>query len=71
MILKVNILVVSHDAGGAEILSSWLKRKNRNNLFFILKGPALDIFKKKLGNIKRLQEKNVKKYSVSKNFNKY
>ena len=33
-ILKVNILVVSHDAGGAEILSSWLKRKkNRNNFF--------------------------------------
>jgi hypothetical protein len=57
----VNILVVSHDAGGAEILSSWLKReKNINNFFFILEGPALNIFKKKLGNLKRLQEKNVK-----------
>ena len=67
MTLKVNILVVSHDAGGAEILSSWLKRKkNRNNLFFILKGPALDIFKKKLGNIKRLQEKNVKNIQFQK-----
>ena len=65
----MNILVVSHDAGGAEILSSWLKRKiKKNNFFFVLKGPALNIFKKKLGNIKRLQEKNVKDIRFKKIF---
>ena len=38
--------VVCNDAGGAEIISSWLKKKN---LFFfgVLSGPAKEIFKKK------------------------
>ena len=33
-----------------------------------MKGPAINIFKKKLGNIKRLQEKNVKDIQFQKIF---
>jgi hypothetical protein len=41
-----NIGIVSHDAGGAEIISSWVKKYN-NNYNFYLDGPAKKIFKKK------------------------
>jgi hypothetical protein len=44
------ISIVSHDAGGAEILSS-LVRHNNLNCNFILDGPAVNIFKGKLGDI--------------------
>jgi hypothetical protein len=44
------ITVVSHDAGGAEILSSFVKQSN-SECNFILDGPAINIFKKKLGEI--------------------
>lgn len=42
------IAVVSHDAGGAEILSSWL-RQNLEPYCLVLGGPAIAIFKRKLG----------------------
>ena len=45
------IAVVSHDAGGAEILSSWL-RQNPQPYCLALEGPATSIFQRKLGNIK-------------------
>ena len=38
--------VISHDAGGAEILSSWLLRSNEL-CSVVAQGPAVDIFKKK------------------------
>ena len=43
---KNNLAVVCNDAGGAEIISSWLKK---NNIFFkgVFTGPAREIFKKK------------------------
>ena len=41
--------VVCHDAGGAEILSSYIKQNNINSNY-CLDGPAIDIFKK-IGNI--------------------
>jgi hypothetical protein len=44
------IAVVSHDAGGAEILSSWL-RQNIQPYCLVLSGPAITIFQRKLGNI--------------------
>jgi len=43
------IAVVSHDAGGAEILSSWL-RQNKQPYCLVLDGPAIAIFQRKLGN---------------------
>ena len=49
------ITIVSHDAGGAEIISEWLKKKNKKfNL--CLKGPAIKIFKKKF---KKIENKNL------------
>lgn len=43
-------LVVSHDAGGAEIVSSWVKHHPKNAYRFVLEGPAIAIFTKKLSN---------------------
>ena len=45
------IAVVSHDAGGAEILSSYVRRAGLNCLY-VLEGPAHKIFQRKLGSIK-------------------
>lgn len=42
------LAVASHDAGGAEILSSLLRRHGLNAVF-VLEGPAKAIFEKKLG----------------------
>src|SRR3990172_12247676 len=44
------ITVVSHDAGGAEILSSYVRQQNQDNIY-VLEGPALKIFERKLGTI--------------------
>lgn len=45
------IAIISHDAGGAEILSSWLKQNNEP-FMLTLSGPAIKIFKRKLGKYK-------------------
>jgi hypothetical protein len=42
------IAVVSHDAGGAEILSSWLCQ-NQQTYCLVLGGPAMNIFQRKMG----------------------
>lgn len=44
------ICVVSHDAGGAEIISSYV-RQNQIECKFVLAGPALSIFERKLGEL--------------------
>jgi len=44
----MNIAIVSHDAGGAEILSSWVLHQNEK-YFAVLEGPAINIFQRKLG----------------------
>jgi hypothetical protein len=44
------ICVVSHDAGGAEIISSYV-RQNQIECKFVLAGPALSIFERKLGKL--------------------
>ncbi len=43
------IAVVSHDAGGAEMLSSWLRRC-LEPYCLVLEGPAKSIFQRKIGN---------------------
>ena len=43
------IAIVSHDAGGAEILRSWLSQ-NKQPYCLVLGGPAIAIFQRKLGN---------------------
>ena len=50
-------LVVSHDAGGAELISSYLKH-NQKQFDYFLKGPALLVFKRKF-------KKNFKNYKNS------
>lgn len=49
---KGKVAVVSNDAGGAEILSSWYKLHNLSYPLSVT-GPAESIFKRKLGKIKR------------------
>ena len=44
------LAIVSHDAGGAEILSSWVTRHNVE-YSLVADGPAKEIFKKKIGKI--------------------
>ena len=46
--------VVSHDAGGAEILSNWLLTDKENSHYFHLSGPAIKIFKKNIGTLNTL-----------------
>ena len=41
-----HISIVSHDSGGAEILSSWLRRNNCQ-ASVVAEGPAQKIFKRK------------------------
>lgn len=49
------ILIVAHDAGGAEILSSWVVRKP-GAYQYALRGPAIKVFARKLGNIGNCEE---------------
>ncbi len=53
-------LIVSHDAGGAEIVSAWVRRHPENNYLFVLEGPAKEIFNKKIKNIKNMSRENFK-----------
>lgn len=45
---KRKILVVSHDAGGAEIVSAYVKvNRRKSNFFCFVSGPAIKIFRRK------------------------
>jgi len=44
------IAVVSHDAGGAELVSSWIAAQDEE-YYLVLDGPAKDIFELKLGKV--------------------
>ena len=41
------VAIIAHDAGGAEILSSWIRR-NPTDFITVLDGPAKKIFRNKL-----------------------
>jgi len=43
-----NILIVCHDAGGAEVISSWVRRNHGSQYRFVLDGPAVAVFENKL-----------------------
>ena len=47
------VAIVCHDAGGAEILSSWLLRSD-NLCFVVTEGPAISIFDRKCVDAERL-----------------
>jgi len=42
-----SVAIIAHDAGGAEILSSWIRR-NPRRCMLVLGGPAKDIFQRKV-----------------------
>ena len=44
------IALVSHDAGGAEIISHWSKNRD-DNFLHVLDGPAISIFARNLNNL--------------------
>jgi hypothetical protein len=46
-----NILIISHDAGGAQVLSHWVKNHPSNNYAYVLEGPADSIFRENLDTI--------------------
>lgn len=62
------ICVVSHDAGGAEVVSNWVKQNYEGFKFsFALDGPALNIFSKNLNTkIKKMENiaKQIKKSDI-------
>lgn len=60
--MKKKVLIVAHDAGGAELISSWVK-KNCDNYFFeyCLDGPAVLIFSRKLGRLECVCEEMVRR----------
>jgi len=44
----MKILVVSHDAGGAEVVSAWVRKNNFHQYSYCLQGPAQSVFSRKL-----------------------
>jgi len=50
-------LIVCNDAGGAEVISSWVRKHNNNYSFaYLLNGPASAIFKRKIQGIENLTQ---------------
>lgn len=49
--MQKSLGVVAHDAGGAEILASYLLQNKLKNIRYALSGPAIRIFREKLGDI--------------------
>jgi hypothetical protein len=47
------LAIVAHDAGGAELLSSYVRQQGLSCLY-VLEGPALQIFERKLGTMQTL-----------------
>ena len=54
------ICLVSHDVGGAELLSCWAKHKKKKFLYCI-KGPALKVYKKNIKGFKNSSARDIKK----------
>jgi len=44
----VRVLIACHDAGGAEVVSSWVRHNSDSDYWFVLDGPAKKIFERKL-----------------------
>lgn len=41
-------LIVAHDAGGAEIVSAWVKANPQHQYCYLLQGPAITVFSRKI-----------------------
>lgn len=62
-LLKKKILIVSNDAGGAEIISQYIKNFKLKCRYF-LKGPAIKIFQKKIPYLKLIKNIKIKDYDL-------
>jgi hypothetical protein len=61
---KPNACIIAHDAGGAEIISSWINNfKNDYNFTYSIHGPAIEVFKRKIGEFKNQDIEKVVKDS--------
>jgi hypothetical protein len=50
---KTKVCIVSHDAGAAEILASYISRNDNDfDGLFVLAGPAIKVFERRIGKIK-------------------
>lgn len=49
--LDGKLLVAAHDTGGAEVIAAWLKDRGRREAAFLLEGPAVKVFRARLGDI--------------------
>lgn len=58
------IAMISHDAGGAEILSSYVRQQGFDSLY-VLEGPARKIFERKLGPIESVPLEEAIRQSAS------
>lgn len=57
------VLIVSHDAGGAYLLSKWCRSMRRSCFFeFYLKGPAVEIFRSIISDIALILDPDFSKY---------
>ena len=54
------ICLVSHDVGGAELLSRW-SRNSKKKFLYCIKGPAIKIFKRNIKNFKNTSIQNIKR----------
>lgn len=50
VIKKSKVCIVAHDAGGAEILASYVARNELDSLF-VLAGPAIAVFERRIGKV--------------------
>ncbi len=50
--MKPTVLLVSHDAGGAEVLAAWRRQnEGRYDFKYVLEGPALRVFARQCGEL--------------------
>ena len=48
---RLRVLIVCHDAGGAEIVSAWCRRHKSHEYRYVLAGPARAIFRRKIAGV--------------------
>ncbi|MDC0253247.1 hypothetical protein OAK75_00015 [Bacteriovoracales bacterium] len=70
MARKKNVLIVSHDSGGAEVVSAWIKNNHADyQFYYCLMGPALPIFEKKIGPLDNIKEDSLNDFFKEKKIN--
>ncbi len=66
--MKQKVLIVSHDAGGAEVLSAWVAQHSEYHYFYLLSGPAISIFSSRVDVMVNHSEKELISLILKVNF---